>query len=364
MQSANEFFRQYQELEGLQAEGPIELIGQGMEGAVFDLGGDLVGKTWFNRSAAEVWPLQAFLNELSSQRLSFRTPEIRVVDEVDGRAVSIERKLPGTPLREAVESGLVSRDDALELFVEVVTALGGTSAGSASRALPAAEEQTPFYTPHLPPDLSRNGRLRQDAPSVTSTSSHLPSDASSVTSTSSRLPSDASSGPSWGEALADLVLRRAVASRQLLSEDLTGFDELVEVVVTRLREVVLAKASIVHGDICQPNILVDPALGGAAGGRRAGATAVLDWGFLTTAGDNTFDAATAAGFFDMYGPDAEALDAELLERFEKLGHSRDRMHLYRVAYALITATIYSPTTRDGHYRWCLRNLTTLRHILT
>ena len=58
----------------------------------------------------------------------------------------------------------------------------------------------------------------------------------------------------------------------------------------------------------------------------------------------------------MYGPDAESLDKELLDRFEDLGHSRERMKLYRVAYALITATMYSPTSRDGHYHWCLRDL--------
>jgi Ser/Thr protein kinase RdoA (MazF antagonist) len=303
MRSASEFFQQY-------AEGPIEQIGQGMEGAVYDLGADLVGKTWFNRSAAEVEPLRAFLEELSNQGLPFRTPDIRVVGEVDGRAVSVEAKLAGTPLRGAVESGVVSREHALELFVEVVAALGTTSAGEASKALPVVEEQKSFYgrTPDLP------------------------------------------SGTAWGHALADLVLRRAAASRRLLSVDVAGFDELVDLVVGRLREVVLAKPSIVHGDICQPNVLVN----------QAGETAVLDWGFLTTAGDNAFDAATAAGFFDMYGPDAERIDAELLDRFEDLGHSRDRMDLYRVAYALITATIYSPTTRDGHYRWCLRNLTNLR----
>jgi aminoglycoside phosphotransferase (APT) family kinase protein len=275
-----------------------------MEGVVYDLGGDLVGKSWFNRSAAEVEPLRAFMVELASQRLPFRTPDIRAVGEVDGRAVSVETKLEGVPLPSAVESGLVSAQYALEQFVEMVAALGATTAGDASKALPVVEEQLPFYA----------------------------------------------RASSWGDALAELVLRRATESRQLLSADLTGFDELVENVVGRLRGVVVAQPSIVHGDICQPNVLVDP----------AGGIALLDWGFLTTAGDNTFDAATAAGFFDMYGPDAERIDAELLDRFEDLGHSRERMELYRVAYALITATIYSPTSRDGHYHWCLRNLITFR----
>jgi hypothetical protein len=289
-----EFFQQY-------AKGPIEVIGRGMEGVVYDLGGDLVGKSWFNRSAAEVEPLRVFLAEVSSQRLPLKTPEILAVDEVDGRAVSIEKRLAGTPLRDAVESGAVSRDEALDLYVELVTALGATSAGEASRALPVVEEQLPLYR-------------------------------------STETP--------WGEALADLVLRRAAASRELLAEDVHGFDDLVDTVVQRLKDIVVAKPSIVHGDICQPNVLVS----------ETTETALLDWGFFSTAGDNTFDAATAAGFFDMYGPDAESLDAELLDRFEDLGHSRERMKLYRAAYALITATIYSPTARDGHYDWCLRDL--------
>ncbi|WP_112239647.1 phosphotransferase family protein [Kribbella monticola] len=300
MSSSSEFFQSY-------AVGPIEPIGQGMEGAVVDLGGDLVGKTWFHRSAAEVRPLQAFLLELSSQRLPFRTPEIRAVGEVEDRAVSVEVKLAGTPLRDALESGLIGLPDALDLFVDLVTALGTTSAGEATKALAVIGESEPFWPPSssTPPALV------------------------------------------WGNALAELVMRRAAVGRPLLSADVDGFDELVERVVGRLREVVVEEPSIVHGDICQPNVLVG----------QAGEVALLDWGFLTTAGDNTFDAATAAGFFDMYGADAESLDAELLGRFEKLGHSPDRMHLYRVAYAIITATIYSPDARDGHYQWCLRDLT-------
>jgi hypothetical protein len=85
--------------------------------------------------------------------------------------------------------------------------------------------------------------------------------------------------------------------------------------------------------------------------------AVLDWGFLSTAGDSTFEASLAAGFFDMYGPDARRLDDLLLDRFEELGHDRERMRLYRRAYAIVTATIYDENAGDGHYRWCVDQLT-------
>ncbi len=108
-----------------------------------------------------------------------------------------------------------------------------------------------------------------------------------------------------------------------------------------------AGLSVVHGDVCPPNVLMD--------GRRV--AAVLDWGFLSTAGDSTFEASLAAGFFDMYSPDARRLDDLLTECFVELGHDRERMRLYRRAYAIITATIYDENAGDGHYAWCVNQLT-------
>lgn len=277
------------------ATAPITLLGQGMEGAVYDLGSGLVGKLWQNRTADEVLPLQAFLAELAQQDLSFETPHIIAVDNIDGRAVSIERKLTGTPLRQALESGAMTHQQGLDLFVEVVTALGKTTAGPATQALPLLGGTKP--------------------------------------------PGE------WAAALAELVRQRTVESGEYLTKDVDGFDQLLQKVLAGLAEVQVDRPQIVHGDICTPNILVDD-----------GQVALLDWGFFTTAGDNTFDAATAAGFYDMYGPEARAIDDLLFNRFEELGHSRSRMHLYRAVYAICTATIYSPTAADGHYTWCVENL--------
>lgn len=149
--------------------------------------------------------------------------------------------------------------------------------------------------------------------------------------------------------MAALVRRRAAESRRHLECDVDDFDNLLERVTTRLATIELDRLSVVHGDICRPNLLMD-------GPRTA---AVLDWGFYSTAGDNTFDAALAAGFFDMYGPDAQRLDNLLLDRFERRGHDRERMHLYRAAYAITTATIYDADAGDGHYVWCVGNLNRL-----
>lgn len=274
----------------------MELIGQGMEGAVYDLGDGRVRKTWFDRRPDDVRPLQAFLDELPP--LPFRTPRIREISaDGEGLAVSVEDKLTGTALQDA---GLTEAQ-ALDAFVAVVEALGTTTAGPASKALPVLNEL--FWRDDL----------------------------------------------SWGEALAALVRRRAAESHHHLERDVPDFDERLERLTTRLATIEPDRLSVVHGDICPPNLLMD-------GPRTA---AVLDWGFYTTAGDNTFDAALAAGFFDMYGPDAQRLDNLLLDRFEALGHDRERMYLYRAAYAITTATIYDADAGDGHYAWCVANLNRL-----
>ncbi|WP_327636492.1 aminoglycoside phosphotransferase family protein [Kribbella sp. NBC_00482] len=269
----------------------MELIGQGMEGAVYDLGDGSVRKVWFDRRPEDVRPLQAFLDELPE--LPFRTPRIREVTAgEDGLAVSVEDKLTGVPLHEA---GL-PEDVALDAFVAVVEALREVRPGPASKAMPVLGQ--PFW------------------------------------------------GRSWGESLAGLVRRRAEASSVHLERDVAGFPELLGEVLDGLTQLGDGM-SVVHGDICPPNVLMD--------GQRV--EAVLDWGFLSTAGDSTFEASLAAGFFDMYSPEARRLDDLLTARFETLGHDRERMRLYRRAYAIITATIYDENAGDGHYTWCVGQLT-------
>ncbi|HEY4568833.1 MAG TPA: phosphotransferase [Kribbella sp.] len=270
----------------------MELIGQGMEGAVYDLGDGMVRKLWFDRRPDDLRPLQAFLDELPP--LPFRTPRIReITADANGLAVTVEDKLTGVPLHEAD----LPEEQALDAFVLVVEALRTAQPGPASRALPVINQ--PFWK------------------------------------------------QSWGESLAALVRRRAASSSVHFERDVPGFPGLLQQVLDGLSNLGADELSVVHGDICPPNLLMD-------GPRVA---AVLDWGFLSTAGDSTFEASLAAGFFDMYGPEAKRLDNLLLDRFERLGHDRKRMRLYRQAYAITTATIYDNDAKDGHYTWCVNQLT-------
>jgi hypothetical protein len=51
----------------------------------------------------------------------------------------------------------------------------------------------------------------------------------------------------------------------------------------------------------------------------------------------------------MYGPAARSTEARLDTRLDV---DPERAGVHRAAYAILTATCFSPTGEDGHFRWC------------
>lgn len=109
-----------------------------------------------------------------------------------------------------------------------------------------------------------------------------------------------------GFVLRALVAERSARFAPALGAVLSDFAQVRGQVVAALEGLEAVPERIVHGDLCPENLLVDG---------HGAPTAVLDRGFATTAGDGAFDAATSAGFFDMYGPRAREHDDALLEGF-------------------------------------------------
>jgi hypothetical protein len=278
-----------------------EVLSHGMEGLTFTLGRGLVAKVWFGRSAADVRPLVAFYEELGRQSLPFATPDVVEVREVDGRAVTIERFLPGVALSAALDSGAVKLPTAQSCVLLVLEALATTQAGPAAEALPVFNE-----------------------------------------------PLWASPDQTWSQALIALLQRRLRQFGPQLRSVVTDFDAKLDRVCELLSALPPAPQQILHGDLCLPNVLVDDT------GR---VQALLDWGFLSTKGDPAFDASTFAGFFDMYGPEARVRDAELTDLIcARLGYSKDLLMLYRAYYAMIGSNAYDPAGQDGHFAWCVATL--------
>lgn len=280
-------------------------LGRGMEGTVHHLGpgplGEgLVAKAWHTRTPADLVPLQAFYDELADQDLPFATPRILHIRHHEDITITVEPHLSGTPLSTLTEQGALTHTRAQDTLTRVLAALHRTHAGDATRALPVLDETRPLWEGHT----------------------------------------------TWTDALADLVRRRTARFAPTLRTALPDLETLLGALVERLRRIPESPARIVHGDLCPPNILATP---------DGAPTAVLDWGFATTAGDPLFDTATAAGFYDMYGPQARAWDDALLTRWAgESGADRVRALLYRAAYGLAGANAYSEDGDDGHFAWCVR----------
>jgi aminoglycoside phosphotransferase (APT) family kinase protein len=147
--------------------------------------------------------------------------------------------------------------------------------------------------------------------------------------------------------LAGLVERRVDRFRGPLRAALPDLDALSQGTIATLDALPPVTPTLVHGDLVAANVLT-------IGGR---ATAVLDFGFLSTAGDPAFDAAIAASCFDMYGPRGFEVERELDAAFNAaLGHEVHRLAAYRAAYALTTACCFGDDRSEGHFGWCIAML--------
>jgi aminoglycoside phosphotransferase (APT) family kinase protein len=280
----------------------VEPLATGMEGAVYRLEDGLVAKVWRDKPPAELASLQRFYSDLSSVILPFATPQIFDIQDVAGTAVTLERELRGRPLQEYLSKEDHHVLDAAQACVsDVLAGLTSVHESQAALALPVLRESEPF---------------RADA--------------------------------TWSDALIGLLKRRVAVFGNQLRSALPDFDTTYECLIAAIAALNPTPNRAIHGDICGVNILVDEALVPSA---------LLDWGFLSTAGDPAFDASIAAGIFNMYGPHAEVIEHQLLRFFEaELGYSINRLLIYRAAYAVATSNAYDVGGQDGHFAWCIRSL--------
>ncbi|HEX3812231.1 MAG TPA: aminoglycoside phosphotransferase family protein [Mycobacteriales bacterium] len=279
-------------------------LAAGMEGAVYLLRDGAIAKVWRLRDTAELRRLADFYADLRRAGLPFATPEIVSVDRVNGKSVTLERELRGATLADRLgEPRPVPGAAAQACVLEVLSALGSVPPSPASRALAVLDEPAGFWT----------GRA------------------------------------DWTDALLALLERRVRPFVEQLRVSVEEFDRKHDRVRSLLRESTDTSAlGVLHGDLVPDNILVDEEL------RPIG---LLDFGFLSTAGDPAFDAGLTCGLFDMYGPAGDESDRLLLSLVsQKFGYDPRRLAMYRAVYAMLTSNMYSSTGQDGHYEWCCRML--------
>jgi aminoglycoside phosphotransferase (APT) family kinase protein len=279
-------------------------LAAGVEGAIYDLGDGTVAKVWGQRREAELVLMQNFYADIASASLPFATPEILAVEEISGTAVTFERKLPGQPLQ--AHGGVGDQQiapGAAQCVIEVLRALASVPATLSMRQLPVLDEDQPLWA----------------------------------------------GAKDFQTALLSLLQRRVSRFGNIIRSQLRDFD----LRYARLREKVAAMDTrpdvALHGDLVPSNMLVDQDLRPLA---------VLDFGFLTTAGDPRLDAAIAAAVADMYGPHALQITRALTAQMAAdLSYPAETLLLYQAAYAVATSNAFTADGSDGHFAWCIRQLT-------
>jgi aminoglycoside phosphotransferase (APT) family kinase protein len=278
-------------------------LAAGVEGAIYDLGDGLIAKVWRDRRPAELVRMQSFYADVAAAGLSFSTPEILAVEQVERTPVTYERKLPGTPLQQRL-----GRDDpgvnpaAARCVTDVLRALATVPATTAMRQLAVLDEDRPLWE----------------------------------------------GADTFQEALLDLLRRRVARFGPIIRSHLPDFDRRYAKLQERLGALPGPPDTVIHGDLVTGNILVD---------EQARPLAVLDFGFLTTAGDPRLDAAIAASVMNMYGPHASAITHVLTAQLAyDLGYPADVLLTYQAAYAVATSNAFTSDGSDGHFAWCTDQL--------
>lgn len=276
------------------------LLGAGVEGSVFDLHDGTVAKIWNHRPLRELECLRDFYDVVAAAAPAIDTPRILRVLPVEHLVVTVEARLSGAPVWVADGTSPDLTTTQTDAMTQALAALGDIAGVPAFRSLP--------ILPGEPP-----------------------------------LPA----GETFEVALAGLVERRVHSFTTPLRAALPSLAEITERTGRCLRVLPTATPRLVHGDLIAANVLTT----------RQGASAVLDFGFLTTAGDPAFDAAIAASCFDMYGPRAQEIERRLDRAFSvAFDHDPQRLAVYRAAYALVTACCYGENLDDGHFAWCIAML--------
>jgi len=160
--------------------------------------------------------LEQLYRILASLGLPFETPEILSTHLVDGAAISIERELPGRPLRE-----FISMDEssvapfAEEALLTILSALANVEVS-------APFPELPILGVRLPP----NGVAR-----------------------------------SWNERIMEVFGYKISKFGSQLRASIPDFDWIVERIILHMKQMPEAAPRVVHGDLTPENILLDDQAG-------------------------------------------------------------------------------------------------------
>jgi aminoglycoside phosphotransferase (APT) family kinase protein len=284
---------------------PHARLSSGMEAEVYAYGPDAVLRLYAGTvSLSNLCTLRDFYNSLDPLLVPYALPRIHMVTEEAGLLITIEQYLAGTRLSAVLPT--LSADQLETVMQRYLTAALALSHIQA----PPTFERYKLFDPN---DLSQ----RADG--------------------------------DWHQFLSRYLTYKLAQVAPYLSRDVSDFALKMQQLRAVLDQPYRGDECLIHGDFFPGNLLVND---------DHQITALLDFGLLTMYGDYLFDIATGWVFFDMY----DELKVQVRERYlaillERLGkHVRGKLYRYVLIYSIISTNTYSSTCSDGHYQWCVANL--------
>lgn len=290
---------------------PDDRLSGGMEADVYACGPEAVLKLYAGATSfADLCTLRDFYAALERRLVPYALPYIHTVAQEEGFVVTIEQRLPGVRLSAVLPALTTAQMDVqMQRYLSAALALGQLSA-------PPTLERYKLFDPH-----------------------HL----------SNRSDGD------WRQFLKRYLAHKLAQVGANLVRDVPRFAARLQTLYTLLDQPYSGVERLIHGDFFPGNLLVN---------EQYTITALLDFGLLTMYGDPLFDIATGWVFFDMYDElKAKAREHYLAIVLERLGEQvRGKLYCYVLIYSILSANTYAAQDRtDGHYRWCVANLSQERY---
>jgi hypothetical protein len=284
---------------------PDTLLSSGMEAEVYAYGPETVLKLYAGTASLnDLLILRDFYDSLDRQLTPYALPRILTVAQEDQCLITVEQRLAGIRMSAALPALTPGQLEAImQRYLTATLAL--------SRIQP-------------PPVWERYKLFDPDRLSY-------------------RANGD------WHQFLARYLRHKLGQVADYLSRDVPQFGLKAQRLQAVLDQPYWGDYRLIHGDFFPGNLLINA---------DYQVTALLDFGLLTMYGDYLFDLATSWVFFDMY----DELKAQVRERYlamllDRLGEQvRGKLYRYVLIYSILSANTYSSKCADGHYRWCVANL--------